>query len=921
MRESWTSEPWRRDQPLVGREQELRALDDFLSALHRGESRPLVVIGEPGVGKTAFIEALAERAADCRVIRMAGVEAEMDMSLAALHQLCAPLLDRLESLTEPQRMALEVTFGLSDGPVPERLMVGLAVLSLLAEVAVERPLLCLVDDAHWLDQESAQIASFVARRLGAESIGMVMCTRRPMPALVGLPELVLTGLEEEHARALLASALRVPVDERVIEQLIAETRGNPLALLELPRGLSAAELAVGFALPKEDAISGSIEQSFRQRVTQLPPDTQFLLLLAAADPLGDPLLLWRAADSLDISADSAHPALEENLISFGTRVRFRHPLVRSAVYHSASPEQQRAAHGALAEATDPILDPERRVWHRARAASGPNEEIASELEHQASRAQARGGMVAAAAFLEQATALSIDPARRAARALAAGRAKIQAGALTSAADLLALAEAGPLSDLDLAHVDLARAQLAFATDRGNKAPSLLLRAAQRLELVDVDLARGTFLDALRAATLAADLAPPDADVPAVARAAASAPRPQSAAAPSDLLLDGLATTFTKGYGAGLELVRSAVASDTTGMPPEQELRWLSVAYRAAMHSWDDERALAHCSRLVILAREVGALTELALGINDYALLLTISGEAGAAAAAVEEAYATAEALHNDLVPYGAMGVAAFRGNEDEALALIQAHRRSSAKRGEGAGIAGTNWAEAVLNNGFGRYRTALDAALLAANATNQRAFELYNWVVGELVEAAARAGPCDAVAGINEQLAEMATVTETGWALGLLARARALANRDESSEKLYRESIESYESTQLRSEVARAHLLFGEWLRRERRRADARSELHQALEMFEGMGFAGFAERARMELRATGETARKRSVDTRGELTAQEAQVAQLAREGLSNPEIAARLFISARTVQYHLSKVFSKLGINSRSQLEGVLG
>lgn len=920
VRKPWSPESWRPDKPLIGRERELRVLDDLVSAIRQGESRCLVILGEPGVGKSTLIETLADQTADLRVIRIAGVEAEMEIPFAALHQLCAPLFDHLGLLTAPQRQALEITFGLSDGPAPEPLLVGLAVLSLLAEVAAEKPLLCVVDDAQWLDQASAHVGSFVARRLRAESVGIVICMRRRSQELTGLPELLVEGLPENDARKLLASELMAPVDERVLGNFIAETRGNPLALLELPRGLSADELALGFSWPEDRTLSGSIEESFRHRVLKLPPDTQHLLLIASAEPLGDPLLLWRAAEQRGIDADAAQPAVEDDLISFGARVRFRHPLVRSTVYRSASADQRRAAHAALAEVTDEAIDPERRIWHRARAAAGPDEEIAGELEQLADRARSRGGLAAAATFLEQATALSVDPGRRASRALAAGRAKIQAGSLDSAAQLLTLAEAGPLSEIDLARVDLARAQLAFAADRGNRAPPLLLKAAHRLEKIDVDLARSTFLDAIMAASLAGDLAAPDADVAAVARAAAEAPAPARTPMPSDLLLDGLATTFTLGYEAGLPQVRAAVASDTVGMPIDQELRWLSVAYRAAMHNWDHGRALAHCARFVQLARETGALTELTLGVNDYAILLMVGGESNAAATAVDESYATSAALGGNYVPYGAMAVAAWRGDEGVASTLIRAHRESAAKRGEGAGIAGSRWAEAVLNNGLGRYRRALDAAQLAVDATNRRAFELYNWVLGELVEATARAGLRDALPGLLKQLSETAAVAQTGWSLGLLARARALDSSDDSAEGFYRDSIEAYGSTGLRSEVARAHLLFGEWLRRQRRRSDARTELHLALEMFDDMGMAGFAERARVELRATGETARKRSVETSDQLTAQEAQVAKLAREGLSNPEIAARLFISARTVQYHLSKVFAKLGITSRNQLDQVL-
>jgi len=904
----------------VGRGQELRALEGLLDAVRGGESRALVVYGEPGVGKTALLDYLSERAADCRVQAVVGVEAEMELPFAAFHQLCAPMFDRFELLPAPQRNALEVTFGISTGPVPERLLLGLAVLSLMAEVAVERPLVCLVDDAQWLDRASAQIIAFVARRLRAESVGIVISTRKPSPELAGLPELAIEGLGEEDARALVASVLSVPADERVLDEFVAETRGNPLALLELPRGLTAAELAGGFALPNAGALSGSIEESFRRRVEVLPAETQRLLLLAAVDPLGDPLVLWRAAERLSIEAAAGRPAVEDDLVSFGARVRFRHPLVRSAVYRLASAEAKRDAHAVLAEVTDPSIDPERRAWHRAQATAEPDEEVAAELERYAGRAQARGGLAAAAAFLERATALSPERTKRAVRALAAGQAKVQAGAYSSALDLLAVAEAGPLGELDRARLDLVRAQLAFANSRGSGAPSLLLKAARRLEPIDVDLARATYLDALMAAILAGQFVDPDADVGAVSRAARSAPAPPHAPAPSDLLLDGLAANFNQGYAAGLPIVRSALMGYTGRMTVDRELRWLSLAYRSAMHIWDDNLTLTFSERYIQLSREAGALSELSFALNPRAILLFLSGDPSGAASAVEEAYATAEALQSNIAAYGGMGVAALRGDEAEASALIEAARNNASTRGEGAGIVGAEWAEAVLSNGLGRYHQALGAARRAVEPMNQWVFGLSNWALVELIEASARTGMSEGAAHAYRRLGEMAAASGTDWVLGVEARSRALVSQDDSAEKLYRESIEHLGVTRMRVELARAHLLFGEWLRRQGRRLDARKQLYIALEMLEVMGMEGFAERARRELRATGETARKRRVESRGELTAQEAQVAKLARDGLSNPEIAARLYISARTVQYHLSKVFAKLGINSRSQLDRTL-
>lgn len=892
-------------------------LESLLTNLRAGESRALVIYGEPGVGKSALLDALSEMASDCRVVRMSGVEAEMELPFAALHQLCAPMLDSLELLPPPQLKALEISFGLDTGSVPDRLLVGLAVLTLLSEIAADRPLLCVVDDAQWLDRESAQIIAFVARHLGKESVGIVFSTRELSSELAGLPALLLEGLREESARTLLASALTVPVDQRVLDQFVAETRGNPLALLELPHGLTTADLAGGFALLHPGELAGTIEQLYRQRIQRLPETTQTLLLLAAADPLGDPLLLWRGAERLGIEATAGRPAVDDDLIAFGVRVRFRHPLVRSAVYRSASNEARWAVHAALAEATDEAVDAERKVWHRAQAVAEPDEQVAVELERYADRARARGGMAAAAAFLERSTELSVDATQRARRALAAGEAKIHAGAFPAAVNLLAVAEVGPLDEAARARLDLVRAQLAFATNRGSQAPPLLLKAAQRLESIDADLSRATYLDALMAAHVAAISPTSDASVNAVARAAASAPPPSRAPTPADLLLDGLAATYNHGYGTGLPLVREAVSVDTTRMPSQQEIRWLFVASRAAMHIWDDERALAHSTRFTGLAREAGALTDLTFAVNDHALLLLLCGESTRATSVIDEALATAEALGGTMVPWGAMGGAAWRGQEAEAVTLIKACRDSATERGEGGAVAGAEWAEAVLYNGLGRYREALGAARRSMEWIDQGVFGLACWVLPELFEASARAEVGDTEAERRRQLDEMAAASGTEWSYALQARAHALAAEGDAAESLYRESIDRYGTTKLVVELARAHLLFGEWLRCERRRIDARAELHLALEMFEEMGLESFAERARRELRATGEAARKRSVATRNDLTDQEMKVAQLAREGLSNPEIAARLFISARTVQYHLSKVFTKLGITSRNQLE----
>jgi DNA-binding CsgD family transcriptional regulator len=910
----------RRVAELAGRRAESDVLEELAQAVLAGESRVLVVHGEAGVGKTALLDHLAAHAPGCRVTRASGVQSEMELAFAGLHQLSAPVLDQLDALPAPQRDALRTAFGMSAGPAPDRFLIGLAGLSLLSHAAAGQPLLCLVDDHQWLDRASAQILAFAARRLGAEAVGLVFATRDPGGDLAGLPELPVTGLREADARLLLDAALTGPIDARVRDQIIAETRGNPLALLELPRGLTSEELAGGFGFPGALPLAGSIEQNFRRRVGALPPQAQRLLLLAAADPSGDPALVWRAAASLGIGTEAAVPATEAGLAEFGTRLLFRHPLARSAAYQAASARDRQQAHRALAAATDPRLDPDRRAWHRAQAAPGPDEDVAAELERSASRAQSRSGLTAAAAFLERSAMLTLDPATRAARALAAARAKTQAGAFNAALELLAVAEAGPLTDFQHAHADLIRAQLAFITSRGTEAPPLLLKAAKRLGGIDPGLSRATYLDALSAGIFTGRLAGQGSGVADIARAATGAPPPPGPARAPDLLLDGLTAHYNQGYAAGVPLLRGALAGFGDGMSAEEELRWLWLACVAgAVRVWDDEGWDVLSARHVRLARDTGALGELPLALTSRAFVHLFAGHLSAAAALTDEIQAVKEATGSGLAPYGALGLAAFLGEESRARALVEATMEDVTLRGEGVGITFAEWANAVLNNGLGRYEEAAAAALHACDYDDDLGSLI--WTMPELIEAAVRSGRTKEAAWAGERLAEMTGACETDWARGIAARSRALLSEGEAAERLYRESIVRFGRTRLRVDLARAHLLYGEWLRRERRRGDAREQLRTAHGMLEAIGMAGFAERARRELRSTGESARKRSSATGyAELTAQELLVARLARDGLSNPEIGTRLFISAHTVQYHLRKVFAKLGITSRSQLDRVL-
>jgi DNA-binding CsgD family transcriptional regulator len=890
----------------------------MLDAARGGESRTLVLRGEPGVGKTALLDYVIGSAPDLRVLRAVGVESEMELAFASLQQLCAPTLDRLERLPDPQQVALGVALGLRAGQAPDRFLIALAALSLLSEAAEERPLLCVVDDAHWLDEASAQALAFVARRLLAEPVAIVFVTREPIPAFTGLPELVVDGIGEADARDLLASAVTGPLDERVQETIIAETRGNPLALLELPRALTPAELAGGFALAKAQPLADRIQQGFLQRVESLPPGSQRLLLTAAAEPLGDVALLWRAAGRLGVGADAVGPAEAAGLVDIGARVRFRHPLVRSAIYRAASPSDRRDVHGALAEATDPDTDPDRRAWHRAHAAAGLDETVAHELEGSADRARGRGGVAAAAAFLARAAELTPDPARRGARALAAAQAKLEAGSRDAAEELLATAELALLDDLQRAMLQRLRAQIAFVFTRGSDGPPLLLDAAKRLERLAPALAHETYLEALGAAMYAGRV---NADSGALqiaeaVRAAPAAPQPPR---PVDLILDGMALRCTEGPGAGVPALRLALeAVMDEGLDGHEDvMRWLLlspiVQSMAVFELWDDDAFHALATRAVRLARDTGALALLPVVLVYQAGVQLFGGELAAASALIQEADAISVATGNASLVYGGILLVAWRGAEAEAMELITAGLDNSNARSEGTVVALASYAAAILNNGLGRYEAAMEAA---KRGSDDGDFGYSGASLPELIEAATRSRKPEVAAAALRRLEERTRAAGTDWALGVLARSKALMSEGQDADSLYGEAIERLERTRIRVELARARLLYGEWLRRENRRVDARDQLRAAHELFSRSGAEAFAERASRELRATGEAARKRTDETRGVLTPQEAQIAQLAQDGLSNPEIGAQLFISPRTVQYHLRKVFAKLEITSRNQL-----
>ena len=902
---------------LLGRADECAVLDGLVDDVRRGESRALVLRGEAGIGKSALLRHLVESAADLTVVRAVGVESEMELAFASLHQLCGTMLDRLDGLPAPQREALETVFALRAGAAPDRFLVGLAVLSLLSEAADERPLLCVVDDAQWLDQASALTLAFVARRLLAEPVGIVFAAREPPDALQHLPELEVHGLRDDDARALLSSAVRFTLDVQVRDRIIAETHGNPLALLELPRGLTAIQLAGGFGMPKARDLSKRIENSYARRLETLPEDARRLLLVAAAEPVGDPLLLQRACVGLGIALSAVDAT--DGFLAVEERVTFRHPLARSAVYRSAGGPERRAAHMALAQVTDRNVDPDRRAWHLAAASAGPDEDVAHELELSADRAKARGGQAAAAAFLQRAVALTGEPARRAERALAAAQASLGAGAFDVARGLLATAEAGPLDELGRARIHLLQAETVFAQSRGSDAPLLLLQAARKLEPLDVRLSRNTYLDAWGAALFAGHLASAGGSLLDVSRAAATAADPADRVLPCDLLLNGLALIFTEGTGVAAPLLRRAVAAFASSEASVEEvLRWGWLAARAAIWLWDYDSGLEIPRRAVQIARGSGALEVLAVADNVCGQAAVWGGDFELAAVLAAEVEAVKQATGSRIGPYAAISLAGLRGREAEASELIERVITGAAASGQGTAIQYAHWANSVLMNGLGRYEGAFAAAVEATRGTPE--LFVATWALGELIEAATRTGNTEHATDALARLGDQTEASDADWALGIHAHSRALLSEGEAAERLYREAIDRLGRTRLRPHLARAHLLYGEWLRRENRRVDARAQLRVAHELFETIGMEAFAERARGELLATGERVRKRRTDTRDELTPQERQIARLARDGLSNPEIGAQLFLSPRTVEWHLRKVFTKLEIHSRHELSGAL-
>lgn len=882
-----------------------------------GKGGALAIHGEPGIGKTALLTEAVAAADGLRIIRVGGAESEMELAYAGVQQLCGPILAHIAGLPEPQKSALRAALGLGEGTAPDRLLVSLAVLTLLAEAGAQQPTLCVIDDAQWVDRASLQALTFAARRLVADPIVMIFATRTPGAPheLQGLPELNLKRLKHADSGALLTKFMPGLLEETVRENILAEADGNPLALLELRHSLPPAALAGGYGLTAAVSVTKRIEREYDQRLKQLPAATRTLLLIAAAEPTGDPEWLWAAARRLKLDADAAVPAERSGLITVVSRLRFRHPLVRSAVYRHASPPERRQVHAALADVISGPTRHEHQAWHRAHSITAPDETVAVKLAESAARARCRGGAAAAAAFLTHAALLTPDPLRRAERALEAAQAKLDAGDPESAIRLL-VAVARTEDELLSARADLVRAKVALATRRGRDAPPLLLAAARRLQPLDPALARDAYLDALMAVMIVGRLGTEDqASAAAIALSARQVPARPGPPTATDLFLEGVVLRLTEGHAAATPVLQRAIsqylAEDEAGVT---DPRSHNITLRVLLDLFDLDTYNAVNARQLELLRKAGELTILPAALTTYAGVCVTVGDFAEAANLLEQSEAISTATgappHRSIETY----LAACRGQRELAEQLAQATIADATARGEGSEITVVLFSLAILHNGLGRYADALRAC---ESALEYEDIGMYGHVLSEAVEAGVRCGNTSVARSAARQLVERSLATPTATALGYAARAKALTATGPEAESQYQVAIAELERSPLKVLVARAHLIFGEWLRRENRRAQARDELRVAHAMFQQIGADGFAERTRRELRAAGEPLRaRRDASTTATLTTQESYIARLAGDGYSNSEIASHLFISPRTVEWHLGRIFAKLGVSSRREL-----
>ena len=905
---------------LLGRHVECRRIEMLLAEAKAGRSGTLVVRGAAGIGKTALLEHARTRAEESgfRVESCTGFESETNFAYAGLHQVCAPLLEHLPALPRPQQRALGVALGFEDGSAPNTFLVSLAALGLFSEAAERDGLVCLVDDAQWVDAASMDVLAFVGRRIEAERLAMVFGVRDGevrTALLTGLPELRLSGLGDADARLLLDTIVSAPLDDEVRERIIAEAHGNPLALVELPFDRPRARLASGLAPADLPDVSSRVQTEYRDRAAALPEQSRRLLLLAAADPTGDPLLLRRAAEHSGVDLESAAHAESAGLIEIGTRVRFRHPLARSAVYLTADPADRRSAHAALAAVTDATADPDRRAWHAAQATAEVDENVASELERSAARARARGGYAAAGSFLLRATQLTPDAGTRARRALDAAHAAHEAGDSETALDLLATTDAGPIDDLHRARSALLRARISFRLTRHPEVPEMLLRAASDMTPFDPDLARETHLHALDAALV---IGGPTARH--VAEAALADPSLAHAGRPIDRLLWGLSATMIRGFDAGVPPLHDALESMSGDDPSDPGVKryppslWLAA--RSAVGILDDDLAFRLAEAHVRSARASGAVLGLADALNFHANILALGGELARAGELAGMSIAITESAGWVPMRHGATIVSAWRGDAVTVTRLSELTLQDPGNAAEGAEVALAAYATAVLNNALGDYRKAQQAAQIACDCV---ALSLSSVGQAEMIEASVRAGDLPSAVRALDELSRRAAACDTPWSRGLEARSRALTISDDTAEEHYRAAIEHLENSRLTGEAARAHLVFGEWLRREGRRQEARDELRLAHDLLVRIGADGFAGRAAKELVATGEHPRRRAEQATDELTPQELQVARHVATGATSREVGAQLFLSPRTIEAHLRSIYRKLGITSRRELKKI--
>ncbi len=912
------------DSVLVGRSVEREALGGLLARGADGFGGALVLRGGAGVGKTALLDetVAAAAAGGMRAVRLTGVEAEAQLRYAGMHRFLLPFADQLERLPVPQRDALRSTFGLVAGPPANRFLVALGVLTLLEDVASQAPLVCVVDDVQWLDPESEVLLGFVARRLAAERVMLLFAVREAAgqaPALAGVPELAIGGLDDDAALDLLASLAPGWLSPAVGARIVAETGGNPLALVEVAGELSPGQLAGSEVLPQPLPVASSLEEAFGRRVRQLPAEARLLLAVAAAEPTCSQALLWRAAAKLGIDPEAAGTADLSDLAEIAPQVVFRHPMVRSVAYYSTPPRQRRLIHQALAAAGDAGQQPDRVAWHLANAADQPDEAVAGQLEQAAERARDRGGYAAAVTFLSRAAELSVNQGLRAGRLLAAAEAALTAGQPGRAGALLEEATRPPGDPLARARATRLQGAIRFAAGQAGEASTLLLEAARAFEPIDARTAREVLLEAFEAA-LSVGWTLRQAALADVARTARAIPGPSDpGASATDLLLDGFAARVTTGYTAGVPLLRRAIAKLRAGeLSAEEGMRRLRLGCLAAEELWDDQAQHALATRCVQLARDSGAPMILAVALSELSAVAEVSaGRLDAARACIAEGREIPAATANPGMAGTASGAEMFelawRGREQDARRLAAAAASQSARADRGSQDIFTQHGLAVLELGLGNYQAALRSALAVYEADAPPAGTR---VLPDLVEAAARSGETELAHAAVARLADRALAAGTELALGLLARSRALLAGDGDAENLYQEAIGHLKQCTAAPQLARAHLVFGEWLRRQRRRRDAREQLRTAHDMLTSMGAEAFAERARVELLATGEHARQRTAGTQDELTAQEAQIARLVSQGESNRDIAAQLYISPATVDYHLRKVFRKVGVASRTQL-----